>query len=382
MKLNIKTLAASLAVGLAVVSCNNDFDETDYSAKVPEKATLGIWTREYTPADDMPFTVNVLVNEAGDTVCDVTYYDASSNMANVYSNGKVSYSKKTGTITAEFAEDADGSPARATITPDNDGKHAIVCVYNVGTDDNGEEELTAVDNFIAVASDTISVLGRWELKDGKTVQLDLGGKASVVDGEDVLSEGTYTFDGKTGTINVDGQAYAMNFNAAGNGQMNIGEGFANHVTRPLPDDWAEYAVGTYTSSALGASPSFETTLYYSASRHYFRMNPYAGSGYFPNASTYKFIWNKDDNTLKMKTSKGLAFGDLTFSSGATYSIFMDLATSDDIEDWNTKYPEDKVVATKADGDDITFCWKFYCVAGTLGLYNDTFEISDYIVDNE
>lgn len=379
MKLNIKTLAASLAVGLAVVSCNNDFDETDYSAKVPEKATLGIWTREYTPADDMPFTVNVLVNEAGDTVCDVTYYDASSNMANVYSNGKVSYSKKTGTITAEFAEDADGSPARATITPDNDGKHAIVCVYNVGTDDNGEEELTAVDNFTAVASDTISVLGRWELKDGKTVQLDLGGKASVVDGEDVLSEGTYTFDGKTGTINVDGKSYAMNFNAAGNGQMNIGEGFANHVTRPLPDDWAEYAVGTYTAGVF--EKSFETTLYYSASRHYFKMNPYADAG-FSSASTYKFIWNKDDNTLKMKTAKGLALGDLSIGTYGTYFVSMDLATNDDITEWNADYPQYAVVATKADGDDLTFCWSFTCKLGPLGLYNDTFEISDYIVDNE
>ncbi len=379
MKLNIKTLAASLAVGLAVVSCNNDFDETDYSAKVPEKATLGIWTREYTPADDMPFTVNVLVNEAGDTVCDVTYYDASSNMANVYSNGKVSYSKKTGTITAEFAEDADGSPARATITPDNDGKHAIVCVYNVGTDDNGEEELTAVDNFTAVASDTISVLGRWELKDGKTVQLDLGGKASVVDGEDVLSEGTYTFDGKTGTINVDGKSYAMNFNAAGNGQMNIGEGFANHVTRPLPDDWAEYAVGTYTSNIIGKA--WDATLYYSASRHYFRMNPYSDYG-ISTASEYKFIWNKDDNTLKMKTAKGLGLTDFTIGTYGVYFCSMDLATSDDITNWNANYPEEAVKATNADGDDLTFCWKLYCQLGTLGLYNDTFEISDYIVDNE
>ena len=53
MKLNIKTLAASMLVGLALVSCNNDFDENDLpKIQYPEQAPLGMWTRQYTPAED------------------------------------------------------------------------------------------------------------------------------------------------------------------------------------------------------------------------------------------------------------------------------------------------------------------------------------------
>lgn len=378
MKLNIKTLAASLAAGLAMVSCNQDFDETDYSPSVPEKAQLGIWTRQYTPEDAMPFTVNVLVNEAGDTVCDVTYYDASSNMANVYSNGKVTYNKQTGMITADYEEDADGSPARVCITPTNDKSHMIVNVYNVGSDDEGNEELTSVDNFTAVTSDTISVLGRWQLADGKTVQLDLGGKASVVDGEDVLEEGSYTFDGKTGSINVGGQTYAMSFNTAGNGQMTIANAYAPHVTQPLPDDWAEYAIGNYTTF-LGASS--EVTLYYSASRHYFRMNPYEAFGF--NGSIIKFNWSQDDNVLKLKTTKGISTGYNHAYEGTNYGVMtLDLATSSEISDFNTKYPDYAVKATNVKDGEFTFCWKVYSTVTYFGLYNDTYEVTDYVVDSE
>ncbi len=376
MKLNIKTLAASLAVGLAMVSCNTDFDETDYSPKVPEKAPLGMWTRSYTPSESMPFTVNVLVNETGDTICDVTYYDTEAKMANVYSNGKVSYDKLTGMITAEYAEDADGSPARVTITPSNDNSHMIVNVYNVGADDDGNEELTAVDNFTAVASDTISVLGRWQLADGKTVQLDADGKASVVDGEDVLEEGTYTFDGKTGSINVGGQTYAMNFNTSGNGQMTIANAYASHVTRALPDDWAEYAIGNYTSGIFGET--FEATIYYSVSRRYFKMNPYEslfGSG----PTEFKFTWSQDDNVLKMKTTKGMFIG----YNHPTYGpMYVDVAASSDITSWNSSYPDEAVKATGVDGQEFTFCWKLYVAAGTFGYYNDTYEVTDFVVDSE
>ncbi len=380
MKLNIKTLAATLAAGLAMVSCNQDFDETDYSPKVSEKAQLGIWTRSYTPTDAMPFTVNILVNEAGDTVCDVTYYDASANMANVYSNGKVSYNKQTGMITADFEEDADGTPARVCLTPSNDKSYMIVNVYNVGSDDNGDEELTSVDNFTAVTSDTISVLGRWQLADGKTVELNLGGKASIVDGEDVLEEGSYTFDGKTGSINIGGQTYAMSFNTAGNGQMTIANAYAPHVTHPLPDDWAEYAIGNYTSF-LSSRQSVEVTIYYSASRHYYKMNPYEAFGFA--GSTIKFNWSQDDNTLKLKTTKGISTGYNYTYNGTNYGVMtLDLATSDEISSFNSQYPDYAVKATKVEDGEFTFCWNVYSTVTNFGLYNDKYEVTDYVVDSE
>lgn len=378
MKLHIKTLAASLAVGLALVSCNNDFDETDYSPVVSEQAELGTWTRQYTPSGSKPYTVNVTVNATGDTICDVTYYDATSKMANVYAGGKVSYNKKTGMITANFAEDAEGNPARATITPSNDKSYVIVNLYNVSTNEDGDEVLTNIDDFNAVTSDTISVLGRWELSDGQTVELDLDGKAYFVNGYEKLQEGTYSFDGKSGSINIGGQTYAMNFNTTGNGQMTINNAYAGHVTTPLPDDWAEYAIGTYTSSFFGNA--FEVTLYHSASRGTFRMNPYAvlfGEDGDNAPTTYVFAWSHDTDKITMKTTKNLNLG----YSHPTYGpMYLNMPTSDDITKWNSSYPTETVTATSVSDNEFTFCWNISVSAGSFGLYNDTYEITDYITE--
>lgn len=380
MKLNIKALAASLAVGLALVSCNNDFDETDYSPVVPEKAELGIWTRQYTPSGSKPYTVNLTVNAKGDTICDVTYYDAASKMANVYAGGTVSYNKKTGMITANFAEDAEGTPARATITPSNDKSYYIVNLYNVTTSESGDEVLSNIDDFIAVTSDTISVLGRWELADGQTVQLDIDGKAYFVNGDDKLAEGTYTFDGKSGSINIGGQTYAMNFNSTGNGQMSINNAYAGHVMSPLPYDWAEYAIGTYTSGIFGNS--FEVTLYYSAARSTYRMNPYAslfGEDGDNAPTAYLFTWTQSTDQITMKTTKNLNLG----YSHQTYGpMSLSMPSADDVTSWNSQYPSETVKATSVNGNEFTFCWNVTVSAGSFGLYNDTYELTDFVVDSE
>ena len=385
MKLHIKTLAAAFVAGLALVSCNNDFDENDLpTISYPEKVQLGMWTRQYTPTDDPYYTVNVTVNADGDTICDVTTYDPATKMANVYSGGKVSYNAKIGMLTANYAEDAEGTPARATITYAADKQSMMVNLYNVGEDDEGQEGLTNIDHFTAVASDTISVLGRWELTDGTTIQLNHDGTAAVVDGQDVLSEGTFTYDGQQGTATIGGQTYALSFNKT-NGQMNVNSAYASHVMTPLPDDWTEWCVGTYKSGIFGMTVP-NVYIYYSASRRRYRMDPYGT--YFGAQSQYAttpyvFSFDENDGSIKFKQRKDLSIGiDLQMSDGTNYGQgLLNVASNSEIDNYNAQYGatygECEYLGYK---DDVfTFAWTIHTPSVNMGgAYNDTYLISDRI----
>lgn len=393
MKLNIKTLAASMLVGLALVSCNNDFDENDLpKIQYPEQAPLGMWTRQYTPAEDASYTLNFTVTEAGDTVCDLTTFDPSTNLANVYSNGKLTYDKKVGMITANYEEDAEGSPARATITYSDDKKSAIVNIYNVGEDDNGNEELVAVDNFVAVPSDTISVLGRWQMADGKTIALGNDGKASVVNGEEVLSEGTYTFSGKSGSATVDGVTYNLNINDKGQMYFSANgvDSYATHVMTPLPDDWTPFATGSYSSSIL-QNPIQGVDLEYSASRRTYRLNPYGTAQGLPLVTAptpFRFTIDMTTGVVKMKTKKNVFMGISSASLiGKDYGLMrLELATAQEIKQNNAVATSDKEKAHALEmaDDVIYFPWKYVCDAGPLtftqsGCFvsTETYLIDDY-----
>lgn len=388
MKLHIKTLAATFVAGLALVSCNNDFDESDLpTIKHAEKLSLGMWTREYTPADASSYTVNIALNEQGDTICDITTYDPETKLANVYSASKVTYNPQLGMTTAEIAEDAEGVPARATLTMASDKKHLIVNLYNVGQADDGSEELEAIDHFTTVQSDTISVLGRWQLADGTTIQLDRGGKASLVYGQDVLSEGTYTFSGHAGQAVINGTTYDFNFNAQ-NGQMTCNEKYASHVVTPLPDDWTEYALGTYNST-FSQSPIANAIIYYSPSRKSYRLNPLADAGfqlnYTPTPIQFTFTEpSKDENgetvpgVIKLKKRKGLVIGLSLQDYG---QVFADAASNAEVDSWNTQaesagHPEYKCDYAGYANDVFTFAWFYYTPSTQLGYYNETFVVSD------
>lgn len=112
MKLNIKTLAACLLASSALVSCNNEFEDGASGVSYPEQIELGKWAPSYTVDGSNKYTLNLTVNEQGDTICDVTVYNPVTEQANVLGGGKVSYNKQTGMITADYDDSFYGGQAR------------------------------------------------------------------------------------------------------------------------------------------------------------------------------------------------------------------------------------------------------------------------------
>ena len=109
----------ALVAGLALVSCNENFDEDMPAINYPEKPSLGIWENDLAGENDVKYTVNLTLNEKGDTICDVTSYDPVTKLYNVISNGKATYDKRVGMIVADFEDSPYEAPARVAINNTN-----------------------------------------------------------------------------------------------------------------------------------------------------------------------------------------------------------------------------------------------------------------------
>ena len=273
MKQYIKTLAAVLLLGLTFVSCNDNFDEDDNHVAYPAELPLGTWAKEYTPAGGVSYTVNITLNEAGDTICDVTLYNESTGDANVFGAGEVSYDPATGVATVNYAESLYDMPAMITLAYQHDLQTMTVNIYTVTNN-----KLTSKDLFKVVKATAISPLGDWTAANGLAFTLDADGTATVTDGG-ATEEGTFTFDGASGKITTaSGKEITLSFNA--NGQMMASKGgapfYVQHIMTQPKNDWYVYANGTYSS--WFREETYPASMEYSPSRKMLRINGFCYPG--------------------------------------------------------------------------------------------------------
>lgn len=304
MKLNIKTLAASLLVGLSLVSCNNDFDEDGGKTTYPAKGELCSWSRDYTAASNTSYLLNLYVNEEGDTLADLSIFNPVSERSNVMNGGKVSYDSKTGVYNINYDESIYG---KALISvADFGNKKGLVNIYTVNENKNGKVTYAAVDKFNAVATDTISVLGQWSIGNGEDVTLYVNGNATFTQNGQTVAQGSYQFDGKSGAITTtDGKSYQIAMNA--NRQLQTTVDGQTYTSLQMPaeyiDDWVEMGTGTFISSAFGVEIP-KVPYEFSECRGEYRFNV---GLLFPNGS-------KDENFVVFNYNKKKALAALSTST--------------------------------------------------------------------
>ena len=305
MKLNIKTLAASLLVGLSLVSCNNDFDEDGGKTTYPAKGELCSWSRDYTTASNTSYLLNLYVNEEGDTLADLSIFNPVSERSNVMNGGKVSYDSKTGVYNINYDESIYG---KALISvADFGNKKGLVNIYTVNENKNGKVTYAAVDKFNAVATDTISVLGQWSIGNGEDVTLYVNGNATFTQNGQTVAQGSYQFDGKSGAITTtDGKSYQIAMNA--NRQLQTTVDGQTYTSLQMPaeyiDDWVEMGTGTFISSAFGAEIP-KVPYEFSECRGEYRFN--VGLLFYPKGS-------KDENFVVFNYNKKKALAALSTST--------------------------------------------------------------------
>lgn len=305
MKLNIKTLAASLLVGLSLVSCNNDFDEDGGKTTYPAKGELCSWSRDYTAASNTSYLLNLYVNEEGDTLADLSIFNPVSERSNVMNGGKVSYDSKTGVYNINYDESIYG---KALISvADFGNKKGLVNIYTVNENKDGKVTYAAVDKFNAVATDTISVLGQWSIGNGEDVTLYVNGNATFTQNGQTVAQGSYQFDGKSGAITTtDGKSYQIAMNA--NRQLQTTVDGQTYTSLQMPaeyiDDWVEMGTGTFISSAFGAEIP-KVPYEFSECRGEYRFN--VGLLFYPKGS-------KDENFVVFNYNKKKALAALSTST--------------------------------------------------------------------
>lgn len=305
MKLNIKTLAASLLVGLSLVSCNNDFDEDGGKTTYPAKGKLCSWSRDYTAASNTSYLLNLYVNEEGDTLADLSIFNPVSERSNVMNGGKVSYDSKAGVYNINYDESIYG---KALISvADFGNKKGFVNIYTVSENKNGKVTYAAVDKFNAVATDTISVLGQWSVGNGEDVTLYVNGNATFTQNGQTVAQGSYQFDGKSGAITTtDGKSYQIAMNA--NRQLQTTVDGQTYTSLQMPaeyiDDWVEMGTGTFISSVFGAEIP-KVPYEFSECRGEYRFN--VGLLFYPKGS-------KDENFVVFNYNKKKALAALSTST--------------------------------------------------------------------
>lgn len=316
MKFNIKTLVASLAVGLSLVSCNNDFDEKMSPVSYPQKLEIGMWAPTTSDASSNQYTLNLSVNEQGDTICDVTMYSPVTELANVLHGGKLSYNDTTGVMTVDYDDSFYGGPARVMMAFKNNPNEAVVFLYKMSGDKAVRQDYTNM-----AKSDTISVYGQWQIANGEIISLSSNGTGSVLKDDAVLSSGSYTFDGKNGSFTTtDNKVYTLAMNEKG--QMHIAyDGttyYANHVQTTYVDDWEYVGSGTYNIWLFEASAR-NIELEHSACRAEYRINMYdvfSDIGLKPQRSDnyLSFNWNQKRGIVALTSST-------TFYTGYNYQNY-------------------------------------------------------------
>lgn len=329
MKQYIKTLAFGLLLGTALVSCNSNFDEGG-TIVYPEHPELGIYTNDYVKEGDITYTVNLTLNEQGDTICDVTSYNGRTGIANTFSAGTVSYDQSVGMITADYEESPYECPARVVIAYKNDLEGLTVNLYS------NDGKLQTKDYFDAVKTDAISYYGDWQLKDGSILSLNTDGTATITTTDGEVSEaGSYSVNGSSVTATVNGTSYAFTTNAQGQ-TYDSSNNYVQHILTQPKDDWYEYAVGEYSNWLFGYDRSgnavtFECVLEYSPSRQQGRINGFTSY----STSSLSFYWTIGEEEVSMAES--------SYPSGYTYPNYGEVyAQPAAMDDGNIAYYKDGV----------------------------------------
>lgn len=308
MKLNIKTLAASLLVGLSLVSCNNDFDEDGGKVVFPEKTELCSWSRDYTPESATSYLLNLYVDEKGDTLADLSIFNPVSERSNVLNAGKVTYDSKSGVCNINYDESIYG---KALVSIANFGENkAQVNIYTVSENSASTATYSAVDKFSAVATDTISVLGQWSIGNGEDVTLFVNGNATFTKDGQAIAQGTYQFDGKSGAITTAaGKTYQLALNAKR--QLETTVDGKTYVSKQVPaeyyDDWTVVGSGTLNMSLFGVNAD-GFPLYYSDCRGEYLIN--YGLVFGVEGAEITFNWNRTTGAFNMNGAY--------FSTGVNY----------------------------------------------------------------
>lgn len=304
MKLYIKTLALGLLLGGALVSCNDDSD-TDGAISYPAQASLGIYQNEYTAEGGTQYTINVTLNEKGDTICDVTTLNTAADVANVFSNGKLTYDKSNGMYTATYEDSPYGTPARVNLIYTNDLKKLTVHLY-AKNGDNYELR----DYFTAVSHNTISYYGDWALADGTVLSFSVPDGDSRVSslnkGGEQLGAGTYTQSGSTLSTTINGKSYVVTTNDKGQTYVAVDGGapsYITHTATSLKDDWQPYCMGTYTNWLFGA---YECEAEYSIGNRMLRIVDWVMPG-----TTVTYYWKKG--------AKIISFTSGSYATGYTHT---------------------------------------------------------------
>lgn len=310
MKLNIKTLAASLLVGLSLVSCNNDFDEDGGKTTYPAQGELCSWSRDYTAASATSYLLNLYVNEKGDTLADLSIFNPVSERSNVMNGGKVSYDSQTGVYNINYDESIYG---KALISvADFGNKKGVVNIYTVNEDENGKVvSYAAVDKFNAVATDTISVLGQWSVGNGEDVTLYVNGNATFTKDGQAVAQGSYQFDGKSGAITTtDGKSYQLAMNDKRQLQTTVdGQSYiSSQVPAEYIDDWETVATGDLALPLFGFAGS-GFPLNYSECRGEYQLD--YGQLFGTKNATISFNWNRTTGAFNLLPSAD-------FSTGVNY----------------------------------------------------------------
>jgi len=298
MKNQIKSIVALLFASLVLASCNNEFDDHKNMTSYPKQLNLGCWERDITPDGNTYYTVNFTKNEQGDTIADITQYDAASGKANVFGGGEVNYNPTTGQAVIEYAESPYDSPARIYFTYKNDLHHATVNIYT-----KSSESLTAKARFTAIPAVAPSVYGDWENSNGLKFTLNSDGSATITINETEQS-GNYTFSGREGIITLtDGTSITLAFNTDGQllAQYNGQNYVMSHVLTPIKIEWNKFAKGVFRSSIMsdlfGQDMAWEQELEYSPQLDLYRFSdPYYISEHYCTPGyeiTFKWDGNQD-----------------------------------------------------------------------------------------
>lgn len=142
MKQYIKLFAVLLCLGGTLASCADDKDYDNYDGLAyPEKVTLGCWQYSDGVTD---YNVNITLNAAGDTVCNVVLVEPTGNPddetemdAYTMSNGLLqSYSQVTGLAEFYHASSMWGLPAYTYIALQRDLKTHAVQLIPYDPEDN------------------------------------------------------------------------------------------------------------------------------------------------------------------------------------------------------------------------------------------------------
>lgn len=369
MKQYIKTSAVSLLMGLALVSCNDNFEEGPGAIIYPEHFELGIWANDNAAADDVKYTVNLTVTEQGDTVCDVTTYDPKTGNANVLSNGVITYDRRTGMLIADYAESPFESPARVSLTYKNNLQGLTVNVFSSLL---GEYKNEAY--FTPSKATSVSVYGDWQLTDGTVLSLNTDNQnAKVVDADGNEETATYTYEITSGTVTTaSGKAYTMSLNEKGQMYVALNGGepvYTTHIMTPLPDDWMVFATGSYTSWMFKEAYS-DLPLEYSEYRQKARI-----SGIYPSNATMTFLWKKGNATVTLlETAFPTGYG-ATDDAGNQHQIIAESRAISDSDKRKAYYSSAGkgmfYFAMNYGVPALGFYWE-----DAAGTYLDTFIISD------